>query len=212
MRILELTGNQIIYIVIASLVVAIGVFCAIFFPVRKRLHIKKFRDHYYKKIYSIAFDRDYYLINNFLFRVEDNKVACIDHLLFGDKFIYLISDLYYDGNLSGSYDDKSLIYLNNKGRKVYTDNPFEKSERLMKRLCSVTSQSPSIMIGIVLVNDDCKLDIQSDSDQFYIVQRKKLPALIKEIEGREEVHVLNAKLLANAVRTIDKLNRKKRTK
>ena len=212
MRIMELTGNQIIYIVIASVVVAVIIFCAIFFPLRKLRHVRKFRDHYYKKIYSIAFDRDYYLINNFLFRVEDNKVACIDHLLFGDKYIYLISDLYYDGNLSGSYDDKSLIYMNNKGKKAYTDNPFEKSERLMKRLCSVTSQNPSIMIGIVLVNDDCKLDIQSESDQFFICQRKKLSSLIKEIENRENVGVLNAELLARAVKSIDKLNRKKKTK
>lgn len=209
---MDLTNNQIIYIVIASIVVAIIIFCAIFFPVRKARHIRKFRDHYYKKIYSIAFDRDYYLINNFLFRVEDNKVACIDHLLFGDKYIYLISDLYYDGNLSGSYDDKSLVYMNNKGKKCYTDNPFEKSERLMKRLCSVTSQDASIMIGIVLVNDDCKLDIESDSSQFFICQRKKLASLIKEIEGREDVGVLNADLLARAVKSIDKLNRKKKSK
>ena len=65
------------------------------------------------------------------------------------------------------------------------------------------------MIGIVLVNDDCKVAVQSESKQFYIIQRKRLAALIKAIESRP-INNINENQLAKAVQSIAKLNKRKK--
>ncbi|MBP5574758.1 MAG: hypothetical protein J6X50_03330 [Bacilli bacterium] len=65
------------------------------------------------------------------------------------------------------------------------------------------------MIGIVLINDDCKVAVQSDSKQFYIIQRKRFHALIKAIESRP-IEAINENQLAKAVQSIAKLNRRKK--
>ncbi len=210
MRILlSLTTEQIIYIVIAAVVVAILIFLAIFIPVKIKNRSKNFKENYYKKVYSIAFNEDFYLINKFFFKVDEGKMACIDHILFGNKYIYIITDLFYEGNLSGSYDDKSLIFTNQKGKKAYTDNPFAKSESLVQRLALATNLDMNILVGIVLVNDECKLDIYSDSEQFFLVQRRKLPGLIKQLE-KKNIGNLNQNELAKAVMSINKMNKKKK--
>ena len=115
MRILlDFELNKLIFIIAASVVGALIIFLAIFIPVKRRNRSKRFKENYYKKVYSIAFNEDYYLINKFFFKVDEGKMACIDHILFGNKYIYLITDLFYEGNLSGSYDDKSLIFTTYK--------------------------------------------------------------------------------------------------
>ena len=65
------------------------------------------------------------------------------------------------------------------------------------------------MIGIVLVNDDCKVAVESDSKQFYIIQRKRLASLIKAIESRP-VAEINQAQLQKAVQSIAKQNKRKK--
>ena len=109
----------------------------------------------------------------------------------------------------GKYLDKSLIFISHKGKKCYTDNPFNEVKLLASKLSSSTSIDASLMIGIVLINDDCKVAVQSESKQFYIIQRKRLPALIKAIESRP-VNNINESQLAKAVQSIAKLNKRKK--
>ena len=109
----------------------------------------------------------------------------------------------------GKYHDKSLIFISHRGKKCYTDNPFNQVKTLASKLSSSTGIDASLMIGIVLVNDDCKVAVQSDSKQFYIIQRKRLAALIKAIESRP-VSEINQTQLAKAVQAIAKQNRRKK--
>lgn len=204
----SLTSWQIVFIVCASVVLAIGLFAAIFFPLRHRYIRLKFHEYDYKKIYRVAFNRDYYLINNFLFRIDDSTVMGIDHILFADRYIYIINDYYYDGDLLGNADDKSLIFVNKKGVKQYTDNPFINSEKIVSRLSMITGIDSSLMIGVIFVNDGCKCFVKSESKQFYIVQRKYFKMLIKNVESRT-VGRINPVQLDSAVKAIYRLNRRK---
>lgn len=200
---------QIIYIISVSVIVVLIVLFILLFPVRKHIIKKKFKEHYYRQIYKIAQNNDYYLINNFTFRVDDSSNIVIDHILFGEKYVYLISDFYFDGDIAGKAFDKSLILLSHKGTKYYVDNPILKSQFLLSRLNMVTNLDPGIMIGISLVNDECKSEIVSDSKQFYIISRNKLGPLIKAIESRK-VGNLNAKSLEKLVQSINKMNKRKK--
>ena len=200
---------QIIFIVAVPLVVLAIVLFFIIIPIsikRKKTH---FKNYCYKSIYKIAFDEDYYLINNFMFRVDSSKVATIDHILFGNKYIYVLIDEYYEGDLIGKENDKSLIVIDKHRKKFYTDNQYQIVKTLVNYLSSTTGIDNEMFIGVVVVNDNCKIGVESSSKQHYVIQRNKLKRLVKAIESRN-VGNINAAQLESAVKAIDKLNRAKR--
>ncbi len=209
LALLDLNPLQISFVVVAAFVVAVSIFCAIFFPLRHLFIKRKFRKYYYKKIYQIAFNQDYYLINDFLFRIDDSTVMGIDHILFADRYVFIINDYYYEGDLLGNADDKSLIFVDKKGKKQYTDNPFITSEKIISRLSMITGIDSSLMIGVILVNNSCKCFVKSESKQFYIVQRKFFKMLVKNVESRT-VGRINPVQLDSAVKAIYRLNRRKK--
>lgn len=204
----ELTTLQIIFI-IATVVVVIALSIIISIPLTKRHHKKHFNEHCHKAIYKVAFDEDYYLINNFSFKVDSSKVAKIDHLLFGNKYIYVILDTYIEGNLTGNEEDKSLIVINKQKQKFYLDNQYTIVKTILTYLSNSTGIDKDLLIGIVLVNDDCKISIETTSKQFYVIQRNKIKKLVKAIESRD-VPSINAKELEAAVQDINKSNRTKK--
>lgn len=178
-------------------------------PVRNALYSKKFSYYYYKKIYKVALYRDFYLINTFLFSPDGSNVCSIDHILFGDKYIYFIIDKYYLGDISGKENDKSLVFTPRKGRRAYTDNPLFTIDTYLKNLSMLTGLDKSLMIGVVMVNNDCHVSIQGDNNQCYIVQEKKFSSLIKAIESRDVGKFKEAEL-EKAVKSLDKMNRRRK--
>ena len=204
-----LTNMQLAFVIIVPAVLFIFLVVCLYFPISRAYRRKHFQIHYYKKVYRVALDNDYFLINQFVFKIDNSKVACVDHILFGGKYIYVIASKYFQGDLVGKYNDKSLIFISHKGKKCYTDNPFNQVKTLASKLSSSTGVDASLMIGIVLVNDDCKVAVQSESKQFYIIQRKRFDALIKAIESRP-VGEINQQQLAKAVQSIAKQNKRKK--
>ena len=205
----ELPTIQLAFIIIVPSVVLVFLFICLYFPISGAYRRKYFQIHYYKQIYRVALDNDYYLINQFVFKVDSTKTATVDHVLFGNKYIYAIISKYYQGDLIGKYGDKSLVFISHKGKKCYTDNPYNEVKSLTSKLSASTGIDASLMIGIVLINDDCKVAVQSDSKQFYIIQRKRFHSLIKAIESRP-IETINEAELAKAVQSIAKLNKRKK--
>ena len=205
----KLTNLQLAFVIIVPVVLFILLVICIYFPITRFYYRKHFQIHYYKRIYRVALDNDYYLINNFVFKIDSSKVASVDHILFGNKYIYVLSSKYYQGDLVGKYQDKSLIFISHRGKKCYTDNPYNQVKFLASKLSSSTGIDASLMIGIILVNDNCKVAVQSESKQFYIIQRKRFASLIKAIESRP-VEEINQTQLAKAVQSIAKQNKRKK--
>ena len=209
MSLIELSGAQIAFLIIVPLVVAAMIFLAIYIPVHRKRIKTNFRYYYYKKLYSLAMDKDYYLINNFLFRIDQSHVARIDHILFGDKYIYICTDCYFDGNMDGKEGDTSLILISKDGKKRYEDNPLLANRKLIDKLCLITGLDQSLMIGVCIFNDDCRCSVETTSKSSYMIQINRLKPLIKAIESRE-IGNINKEQLASAVKAIDKLNRRNR--
>ena len=206
----ELTPLQITFIIAAPIAVILILTALLYKPISKKIYRRKYKDLYGKKIYKIALYEDFYLINDFNFNYEDTKFAKIDHVLFGDKFIYLINDYFFDGSLKGNVDNQSLIMIQNN-KKYYVDNPLNDSKLLLKRLSLITDIDQDMMIGISLVNDECIIDIEQTSQQFYLIQQKYLTKLIKAIESRN-IREINAEQLQTVVKELDKFNRRGKSK
>ena len=205
----KLTNIQLAFIIIVPVVLLVFLAICLYFPISHAYNRKHFQIHYYKRVYKVALENDYFLINQFLFKIDSAKFANVDHILFGNKYIYVLSSKYYQGDLVGKYNDKSLIFISQRGKKCYTDNPFNQVRFLASKLSSSTGIDASLMIGIILVNDDCKVAVQSDSKQFYIIQRKRFASLIKAIESRP-VEDINQAQLQKAVQSIAKQNKRKK--
>lgn len=205
----SLSTLQIIWIAAVVLVVGAAVFLIIYIPKRNKKIKSDFKYFYYKYIYKIAMDNDYYLINDFLFKIDDSHVGRIDHILFADKYIYIITDSFYDGDIDGKANDKSVIFISKTGKKAYSDNPLLENKKLLTRLSLVTGINPALMVGVCLINNDCRCGVNPESNSYYIIQAKKFKALVKAIESRE-IGTINKDQLAQAVKAIDKLNRRNR--
>ena len=205
----NLTNIQLAFVIIVPIIVFLFLVICLYFPISGAYRRKYFQIHFYKQVYRVALDYDYYLINQFVFKIDSTKNATVDHILFGNKYIYAIISKYYQGDLIGKYADKSLVFISHKGKKCYTDNPYNEAKYLTSKLSSSTGIDASLMIGIVLINDDCKVAVQCESKQFYIIQRKRFPALIKAIESRP-VETINEVQLEKAVQSIAKLNKRKK--
>ena len=203
----KLSTGQVAFLIIVPIVVLIGLFCAIFFPLRKRHMKKEFKYYYYRFIYKEALYQDLYLINNFLFKIDDTHFGSIDHILFANKYIYIINDYYLDGDIEGKDTDASLIFISRSGKKKYMDNVLIDNKKLISKLSLITGINSSLMIGISLVNKNCNVAVSSSSKHHYIIQANKFKMLLKAIESRH-IGDINQEQLAAAVQAINKLNRK----
>lgn len=200
----------IISLAVLILVILLLSFFLIYPKIRNMLYSKNFKKYYYKKIYKTALYRDFYLINDFPFKC-DSKIALIDHILFGEKYIYFIIDKYYTGDLMGTCLDSSLIFIPRKGDKNYTDNPMNQINNYIKNISLLTNLDRSLMVGIVLVNNQCNIAVKSDLKDCYIIQEKRFSQLIKAIESRD-IGTMNEEQLAKAVKNISNMKDKARKK
>lgn len=202
-----LDALQISFIIVAPIVVLFVLFLLLFNPIKRKLYHKNFRNYYGKKVYKVALYEDFYLINNFIFSHEEGKGTKIDHLLFGNKYVYVINDYYFDGSLSGKEKDGSLILITKSGKKSYVDNPLMTNAVVTKRLSVVTNHDKTMFISIALVNKECALDIVHKEKNNYLIQVDNLYKLIKAIESRD-IPPIEPDQLQRAVKDMDKYNKK----
>ena len=83
------------------------------------------------------------------------------------------------------------------------------SKALVKSLADSTGIDINLLIGVVVVNKNCKISIETNNKQYYLIQKNKLKRLIRAIESRN-VGNINAAQLEALVKAIDKLNRTKK--
>jgi len=115
---------RIIFIVVA-IILALLLIALILFPfIKRHYEFKNFNEIYFKRINRIALDHDYLLINNLVLRDHNGVICRIDHILFCEKYIYVIKDRYYRGGISGNYNDNIWFFYGKKGIKEEFENPM----------------------------------------------------------------------------------------
>lgn len=201
-----------LFIIVLSLLFLVVLFI-IFYPLIKKSYFKKHFDNVYgRQIYKLSNKQDYYLINRLALESDDKVTHVdIDHLLCGDKYIYVITDAYFDGALNAKANDRSWIYYERKNRKEYYKRKIENqifvSESKTKRLMEITNLDSSLLISILLVNNNCQIneDFVLNKDNSFLIPIGKLNKLIHNLEKRN-VGNINQVELKNAVNDIAHLN------
>ncbi len=165
--------------------------------------------YFYPIIRKTAVYYDYYLINQLQLQLVNNDSLFIDHLLFGNKYIYVINDYLFKGVLTGNAQDPKWILKNKKGEERIVDSPLMQTKQILTKLSLKTSLDHSSFIGITLVSKDTKItDLDVNDSQNFIIDTKDFTKLILKIESRD-ITPLNAEELMKRVHEIDNLNMRK---
>lgn len=198
------------------IIISVLVFFSLFgmvmlaYPMFKDSYASKHLNQIFNKIiYKVIHLQDYYLIPQVKIKLPGNDTVIIDHLVFGDKFIYAIKDLYFKGGLLGKPDDKDWQYYTFKGKKdsfTFIPNPYFLNQKRIEKLSIVTGLDQRLFISIILVNNDTLIDqIPFSNDRQYIVNIRRFKKLMKAIESRE-VPAFKKDVLAKAVLDVNRIN------
>ncbi|MCQ2773130.1 MAG: NERD domain-containing protein [Bacilli bacterium] len=179
-----------IFIVAAILVGAALLFWFFYKPVKRFIFRNSPNEVFYQKIIKIVRDRDLYLINNFEVEFDKGKTMKIDHIIGGDKYIYIINDRYFDGTIVGSATDDWWRYFT-KGRKdavVKTEivNPLMETKNMIIRLSIQRNLPIEYVVGIVLINDDCFVTgFKNIEGAVQLTTYSQLEKVIKKYESQQ---------------------------
>ncbi len=118
--------------------------------------------------------------------LEGPQMFLIDHLIGGDKFIYVIIDYYVEGGLEIHQGDPlSYIYKKNN-IKLKLANPYELVEHTIKTLANSTGIPKEFFEGVALINDDCEIvGIENYQSSVNIVRLSKLDKFILSKENSQ---------------------------
>lgn len=204
-----LSKTQILYVVLAC-IACIAILCFAFYPLfRKLTYRKAFNKKYYKVINKLVLDEDYLLINNFVIK---NLKLKIDHIVFANKYIYLIKDAYFEGALEGKIKDNKLIYYPYRNREVLTTvNPYVQLKEDYDNIVRLAGIDAHFFQLITLINDDVLINLEkTDVLNYHVVSKSNLISTIKNIENAAKVKDFNQDALIKAARDISRINERKR--
>jgi hypothetical protein len=194
-----------LYIVSAILVFSGLLFWILYQPVKRFLLRHRQAELFYDKVSAVTRNGDFLLINKPGIE-EGNPDVAIDHILAGDKFIYVITDCFIEGGLRGKASDSYWLVYERGGKKRLITNPLAINDYSMNRLSAASGINCLYMVGVVLLNDDCVLSRYKDPDNgARLVKASQLEAFIARQEAKD-VGRFNPEQLEQAMRELKALS------
>lgn len=190
-------------IVIASTILVLFLY---FLPIiRNSLDKKNLNKRVYRILYALAMDKDYYLINNFPLIQNNELVAKLDHILFTNKYIYVISDRPFSGIINGNRDDNIWLNYSFSGERTEINNPLLMNKIRIEKFSKIKKIDSKCIISIVVTNNLAEIiNLENlSTNKSYICKKSKLKSIIKKIEKRD-VEEFDPNILDREVKEIAK--------
>lgn len=198
-------NGLILFLVIISIFSLILVF---YHPLSLLLEKLFFRFNVARKVYQIAKNNDYYLLNKVAINVE-GKTIHFDHLLFGDKYIFCIGMNYYPLSINGKFNDKNWFRYKRNNKFVYINNPMRLHRERVNFFSSLISSSSDLFVATIVVNNSCLIDEKNVRDYDKMVNLSRLEEMVKSFETRKDVDPIDPLLLHQLVQDVYKNGVKK---
>ena len=197
-------------VIILSLVVLVLAIISIilyFFFTRKKMNYLVMHN-----LYKLVKEEDFYLINNVVLDLAEDISIHIDHLVCGDKFIYLMADRFLNDGIEGSPEDQT-IFTYRHGKREEVKNPFKVNEMRSYKLAKYlnwTEDKPPIVLSIVVVNNGLEIfeSLKLNGPTSFVVERKNLSKLIKKIESESTANSFDSENLQKMVEHLNHLSLK----
>lgn len=210
-----MTNLQIIFVTILLTFIAMSLFFLLY-PTLKLHYVKRNLHHVFnRQLFKLATYEDHFLIPNVYVKLPGNKDVVIDHLYFGDKYIYAIKDLYFHGGLLGKPQDAQWQYYDYKHRDnhyKFIPNPYVLNKQRIEKLSLVTGLDQNLFVSIILVNNDAMIHRIPESDkQEFMLNIRFVEKFITAYEKRD-VPPFDLDKISKAVLDIHEMNRENQPK
>ena len=135
-----------------------------------------------KKIRKYSRNRDFLFLSDVFLPVENNQAVLIDNIIFGNKYIYVIAQKHWEGQLKGfEYDTKWMISTKNVTK--YVDNPLIGNRFKVRMLLNFLNEpDEDNVINIIALNNKTKFQEIQVQPLESIVSMTNLFKLIDEFE------------------------------
>lgn len=142
------------------LVVAITFFSV--YPILKRKSIKKeFKKFCVNKVEFISSSNGFRVISNLDLLSYENGRVKIDHVIFGNKYIYIVTDYPLIGSIIGDKKDNSWLYKKfGEKHPNYIENLFTASEKNIGEFIGIINENPHKIVAISLIPDECTICVK----------------------------------------------------
>lgn len=103
------------------------------------------------KLKKFAIDHDFPLLSNVMIQVRENKFIKIEHIMFGNKYIYVITSKCYYGYLcANTSDEKWLLYR--KDKLIHLENPLKNNEKRIRILANLLDDKMDDFVNVVFLS------------------------------------------------------------
>jgi hypothetical protein len=177
-----------LYYLVGGIVLLLVILAIVAFFIHRNFAVRLFKHRAWRKLYNLAQDQDYFLLNDVVIQTESDSLH-INHLLVGDKYVYVIATRYYEDTIKGESFVAPKWQVVDKPGNVLREitNPVAINERrtivLAKFLDWNQNKSP-MFISIVVINNATEAQIADPtiSPYSYLVHKKDVGKLVKQIE------------------------------
>lgn len=93
------------------------------------------------KLKKFAIDHDFPLLSDVVIQIEEDRYIKIDHIMIGNKYIYVIACKSYYGYLNAkAVDEKWVLYKRDK--LIHIDNPLKNNKMRIRYLSKLLENTP----------------------------------------------------------------------
>ena len=158
-----------------------------FFVWLKKMDANTFNGLCQRKVKRIADRNKCQVITDLNIANYDREKLIVNHAIFGKKYIYLISDFFLKGFISGDVKDNSWIYYDKNTKKHnYLSNLLTLSDKNMRDFAGILETSTDPIVTICLVPNEVDFKIKNVKDEKkIIVHYSSLSRAIRKFERKK---------------------------
>lgn len=193
------------FIALAILLVLFIVAFVMFLLFLRNMTAETFKKYATKKVIRIARHNKLLTVPNLNILNYEREKICVDHVIFGNKYIYIITDFMLKGFVSGEVNDNSWVYYNKIIKKdKYLDNLSLVSDKNIREFAEISGIKADFIVSICLVPNECDFTVkQLEYNKKMVVHYSSLNRKIKELEN-QNIGTFNKEQIYeqyNAIRT-----------
>ena len=201
------------FIALAIILVLFIVAFILFLMMLRKMTPETFKRYCQNKVKRIARRNKYLAIENLnILNYEREKIG-VDHVIFGKKYIYVITDFMLKGFVSGEVNDNSWVYFNKiKKKNEYLENLSYVSDKNIKEFAEILGINADPIVSICLVPNECDFTVkQLEYNKKMVVHYSSLNRKIKELES-QDIGTLNKKQIYEQYQSIKAKNEERSRK
>ncbi len=154
------------------------------------------------KLKRFAVDHDFPLLSDVVIQIRENKYIKIDHIMIGNKYIYVIACKCYYGYLNAkAIDEKWVLYKRDK--LVHVENPLRYNEKRIRILSNLLDNSMEDFVNIVYLSKPVVTSkIEGTNKKEFVIYEDDFENFIEVYEKECKLNEFSIKSINEAAKKI----------